>query len=265
MDTRRFLKLLAILWIVFTSSFYYTGQVFAQTNQDSPTNSKQSETGKVLKATVEIKMDVSTGSNGDQVEAKGLGSLVSDGDKTLLVTHNHWGEVLQKMTVIEFYNTAGQLLKMMFGSEFKSLVAYQDAGTLVLNAPEDLVKLNHRSKKALLGTAELGDSHRVKAGDIVTLIYHLQENQKGIGVLEARVESIFQFLGLPAFKLRSLDGTPIMKGDSGGGIWSNGQLVGNMWATVQKEGSTSQSAASNAPANNEFQPTDISYGAILPF
>jgi hypothetical protein len=38
-----------------------------------------------------------------------------------------------------------------------------------------------------------------------------------------------------------------------------------MWATVQKEGQASQSAASNASASQEFQPTDTSYGAILPF
>jgi len=265
MDKRKFFKGLAVLWVVFTSSLFYTGQGFARGNDSSPTLSKQSGMGKMLNATVEIKMAVSAGSNGDQVEGNGLGSLVSAGDKTLLVTHNHWGEVLQEMTVIEFYNANGQLLKMMFGSEFKALVISQDAGTLVLNAPEELVKLTHSSKKPLLEAAELGNSRQVKAGDIVTLVYHEQGNQKGIGMLEARVESIFKFKGLPAFSLRSLNGQPIMKGDSGGGIWTNGQLVGNMWATIQKEGQPSQSAASSTSTSKEMQLTDISYGAILPF
>lgn len=32
-----------------------------------------------------------------------------------------------------------------------------------------------------------------------------------------------------AFRLQSLDGTVLLPGDSGGGVWLDGKLVGNMW------------------------------------
>jgi hypothetical protein len=35
--------------------------------------------------------------------------------------------------------------------------------------------------------------------------------------------------------LQSADGQAIEPGDSGGGIWADGTLVGNMWMTVQEQ------------------------------
>jgi hypothetical protein len=68
-------------------------------------------------------------------KGKGLGSLVQDGEKTLLVTHNHWGEILQERADVKFYDAHGQLVKTMSGSEFISLMCYLDGGTLILSSP----------------------------------------------------------------------------------------------------------------------------------
>jgi len=82
-------------------------------------------------------------------------------------------------------------------------------------------------------------------------------------MLEAEVESIGEYKGLPIFVLRSLDGLPIVSGDSGGGIWQDGRLVGNMWATVTKPSATNAlgSSAQNLAAP---QATEFSYAALLP-
>ncbi len=36
-------------------------------------------------------------------------------------------------------------------------------------------------------------------------------------------------------EMRSLDGSSIEPGDSGGGIWIEGRLVGNLWSTVRED------------------------------
>jgi hypothetical protein len=36
-------------------------------------------------------------------------------------------------------------------------------------------------------------------------------------------------------RLRNLDGSAVIPGDSGGGVWGNGQLLGNVWAAGVKE------------------------------
>ena len=38
------------------------------------------------------------------------------------------------------------------------------------------------------------------------------------------------FRGLPAFQLHAADYSALIPGDSGGGLWFNGYLVGDLWA-----------------------------------
>lgn len=215
---------------------------------------------RILASTVEIKMSyLPAGSKSvdDQLMATGLGSLVRDGKRTLLITHNHWGEALRDMTVVTIYDVDHDVLAIMLGKEFKGLATYQDAGTLVLEAPQELA-----GSPSTCG-AKLEDSGRVESGDSVWVVYHQTGNRSEIGLLEAQVESIGDYKGLPIFALRSLDGLPIVSGDSGGGIWQDGQLVGNMWATVTKPAASN---ASGSSAQNQAVPqaTDISYAALLP-
>ena len=51
--------------------------------------------------------------------------------------------------------------------------------------------------------------------------------------------------------LITLDGQPIMKGDSGGGVWFEGRLIGNLWASpyeVETGARTSRGFAALIPA-----------------
>ena len=214
----------------------------------------------IFDATVEIKMAFQPPHSKKQENkllATGLGSLVRNGSETLLITHNHWGEVLTDTTVITFYDVDHQVLKIMLGKEFKNLVVFRDEGTLVLEAPEELLGLD------LSSDPRIGASEKVKSGTIVQVVYHQTGNRSEIGLLKAEVEAIGEYQGLPVYILRSLNGNPIIEGDSGGGIWQDGRLVGNMWATITK---TTKSNASSSPASGKAssKPTDISYAAMLP-
>ena len=235
-------------------------QFLANVNRIEQVQQAEPDEERILAATVEIKMSyLPAGSKSvdDQLMATGLGSLVRDGKKTLLITHNHWGEALRDMTVVTIYDVDHDVLKIMLGKEFKSLATYQDAGTLVLEAPQELA-----GSPSACG-AKLGDSGQVESGDLVWVVYHQTGNRTEIGLLEAEVESVREYKGLPIFVLRSLGGLPVVGGDSGGGIWQDGQLVGNMWATVTKP-AASNASVSSTQNQSVPQATDISYAALLP-
>jgi hypothetical protein len=181
----------------------------------------------ILSATLQIEISVPIDSGGDRfVRAKGLGSLVRDGEETLLVTHNHWGDVFKEEATVVFYDTEGRLIKAISGSEFKSLALCQDAGTLILRSPID-------GKGLLLATPK-GDPHQVQVGDVVLVALRQGSERKIVSLVEAQIESIRFYEGLPVFRLK---GTwqPVQGGDSGGGVWYEGSLIGNLYATIMVE------------------------------
>jgi hypothetical protein len=65
-----------------------------------------------------------------------MATLIKVQDETFLVTHNHWGEMLNDKNILELRDTENKMIRPMFASEFKDLVVYQDAGTMVLRAPD---------------------------------------------------------------------------------------------------------------------------------
>jgi hypothetical protein len=67
------------------------------------------------------------------------------------------------------------------------------------------------------------------------------------------------FNGVKLLSLRSLNGQSIEPGDSGGGIWIDGHLAGNMWMTVRE---TRQYWWQSQPADDNK--TDLSLAAGLP-
>jgi len=59
--------------------------------------SERGSPGGFLGATLQIEITVPVDASGKRlVKADGLGSLVWDGENTLLVTHNHWGRFSRK-------------------------------------------------------------------------------------------------------------------------------------------------------------------------
>jgi len=183
---------------------------------------------------------------------RGIGSLIKFRGEILLVTHNHYGEVLQDLTIVEFRDADNRLLKLILGNLFKSLIIYQDAGTLILRAPEGLANQ--------LVPASLPDSRLVKPGEVVDVVYRANAGRDNVAILKAAVEEVVLYQGLPVYKLRSLNGQYIQPGDSGGGVWQDGVLVGNNWAVLMKPaGHTLVSTGSGGEDDLVF--TEMSYAA----
>ena len=187
---------------------------------------------------------------------QGIGTLIEYRGEILLVTHNHWGGVLQDATIIEFLDADNRLLTRILGSLWKSLVVYQDNGAQILRPPEGLVSADH------LTPAGLPASITVEPGEFV-FVAHLENPERvKIAILSAKVVEITTQRGIPVYKLRTLDGQTIQTGDSGGGIWHDGVLVGNNWSVLMKPAGETQALSGNGDDGLVF--TDLSYAAQLP-
>jgi hypothetical protein len=157
---------------------------------------------------------------------------------------------LQVWTKVEIYDSENRLLKLMLGEEFIRLIRYQDEGTLILQMPQDL--------EATPAAAAMGDPGDVQPGEIVQVAYRKGPSREKVGVLTAVVEEVTRRSGVPAYKLRSQEGGSIQQGDSGGGVWHDGKLAGNLWTTIVSVTTMGGSGRSKQ------QPTDTSYAAIYP-
>ena len=67
---------------------------------------------------------------------EGLGTLVRVGEKTLIITHDHWSMLTPKLTKVQFHNAGNELLLEIDWSMLFSLYRYRDGGTLVFEAPD---------------------------------------------------------------------------------------------------------------------------------
>jgi hypothetical protein len=84
-------------------------------------------------------------------------------------------------------------------------------------------------------------------------------DRRRVDILDAEVVSLGSFQGLPTVNLRSLSGQPITPGDSGGGVWHEGKLVGNSWMTFMNQ---VVAGGDSKGADPVF--TDRSFAALLP-
>jgi hypothetical protein len=196
----------------------------------------------ILSATIQISIfpaaenSASSANSTGAVYERGLATLVQRDSSFFLVSHDHWTN-LEQAGRVEFRDAASELLVELTGAEFNSLIRYQDQGTMLLTAPLQL----HPQYQALLASRSEGDSRRpvaavplrrvgaVQVGQVVTIAYRSGEGRNQVALLPATIIEIANFDGKPSIRLQSLDGTPILPGDSGGGIWLDGELVGNMW------------------------------------
>jgi hypothetical protein len=179
---------------------------------------------------------------------EGLGTLVNTGNELVIVTHDHWSLLDAGLAKARFYSADDVLLAELSGAEFLGLIRSRDGGTLVLNAPAALLASG-------LVPAALGDSDTAGWGDLVAVVYR-QPGTGELSVKQMAVTSVEDYQTRPSYALQSAEGTVVVPGNSGGGVWQDGRLVGNMWTTTvfenQGDGTTrttSQSRAAQLTAN----------------
>ena len=171
------------------------------------------------------------GGEGEYVMAQGLGTLIQNGQEIQIITHNHWGDLLKTAEFVCFHDAYGRLLLVINGAMFRIGICTQDAGTLLMKAPAELSVAGER-----LTFAHLGSSYDVKEGDKVLLVLQELGYTGKVTLMEGVVDSNSIYKQLPVFKVQSLDKQSIISGDSGGGVWFAGKLIGNTWGreTIQQ-------------------------------
>ncbi len=224
---------------------------------NDPDPNREAELANIRSATLLIRMQTPQSQNRIGLDVGlgwGMGSLIRLNGENLLVTHNHWGDLLLDLTIVEFRNADNQMIKPIYGYEFKEWIVFQDTGTLVLKLPEELFGLSD--------LIHMDAIPQIAPGETVDVVYRENPAREKATILQAVVEEIITYKGLPAYRLRSLDGQPIIPGDSGGGIWYNGALVGNNWVTVMEANGSAAEVSGNSEEEN-LNYTDLSYAAML--
>lgn len=256
MSVRSVFGFVAILAGVAGISFFQIFQVHGMQVLSKP-DLNMDDQAEILGATMQIKVSVLVDASGLRlVQAEGLASLISDGKETLLVTHNHWGNILQEKAVVELYDVQGQLVKKMSGSDFISLMVYLDAGTLILRSPVEW--------QGQAQPVREGDPHQLQAGEVVVVAQRVGPERKEVGLIEAEVESVTTIRGLSVYHLKALDGQLVQPGDSGGGVWHQGKLLGNLWYTAMDKPTPSIPYSWGEPDKITLKATDESYAARYP-
>lgn len=212
-----------------------------------------------LQIIIETRLKTEAHPEGEQAIGIGLGTLVRSGGETLILTHNHWGEVLQSTSLVEFRDAGNNLLMRTLGAELLNLLRYEDEGTLILVAPSALLEVLLAAKAGSAGTVD-----QVPDGAVVQVAFRQPGNQEMVTIQEAVVERSCLCSRVRGFRLRSLSGQPLQKGDSGGGVWYEGKLVGNNWISVTADTPEEINAAGAVLQVGEITYTDISYTAGIP-
>ena len=186
---------------------------------------------------VSIYEAISSGNVGFHYE-RGLGTLVSKNGEIFLFTNDHWG-CLDNLGMVWFRNAPGDMLLALDGEIFKSLIRYRDGGTLILGGPEGGDQSDFLSALILISKANYGQTivpaqlgaaiEDVREGETLLVARRGRNDPASVELIKASVVSIEKRWGQPVFKLQSANGETILPGDSGGGIWLGGQLIGNMW------------------------------------
>ncbi len=231
-------KFFTVILIAITLTMFYlrTQSKPATTGVAQSDYSLPGATGQtILQSTVQIRMYPQ---GDDSYFETGLGTLIDASGDVLVYTHDHW-HILNQAGKVAFYNAWGEHLLDLQGPELQSLVQYHDGGNLIFSAPtelrpdyqaalERLSKAQYQGRLAAAKWVELGT---IRTGEVVIIARQLPGTTVGVDLLPAAVEAVESHEGLHSYRLRTLNGESIIPGDSGGGIWFEGQLVGNMWKT----------------------------------
>lgn len=156
----------------------------------------------------------------EYVISEGLGTVIDDNGRLLLLTHDHWSRLSESLGTVAILDSSGRPLAEIELYRFKRLIVYRDGALMRINA-ENLLPNN------LVQPASVSRAIP-QAGDRVVIAQRLDNR---LQFSEAAIESLAFKDGQPIMRL-GVDGPALRYGDSGGGVWFNDQLAGVTWAAV---------------------------------
>jgi hypothetical protein len=178
--------------------------------------------------------------------SSGLGTIVTSNGTSYVITHDHYAQIDAPYGDVDITDINGKTISVDI-LDLRRSIRYRNNGVIVFLAPKGL---------SIGGSPGMGDG--VPPGSHVHVVYRHAETD-GLSVVSAVVEKWTDQQGIPSFKLRMLNGEAIDKGNSGGGVWFEGRLIGslsrgifivkpNRWRTATEP---------------ELEPTDTCYATAL--
>jgi len=238
-------------------SQFVTQQVLTQTYEIDPAARQQ-----ILDATVQITLYApildETGQpkltevNGQHqmqyTVGDGLGTLINRNGQVVIVTHDHW-TLVERMTKATIADVRGEVLLTVTAVQFQQMIQYRDGGTMILAL-----------ENSLPGTAITNAAETINEADDVLLLAYRQPGTMQVDVVPMMIDEMKLYHGRQSFYLRSLHNEAVVGGNSGGGLFVNGELVGNMWITLVVQEVTRATGTAVGPE----QQTNLSIAAQLP-
>lgn len=219
--------------------------------------------GDILRATVTIDitgpfLDANgapqSGSDADgrtvplQATSRALGTIVSAGEGDFIVTTDHYDQLAAAYGIVTFTDYEGNQVELSLAA-FRSLIRYQGNAVLILVAPPGLPT-----------GLEPGDGDQIMPGNTLHVVYR-QPDSGALSVVAAEVVHWTDCAaGGPSFHLHNLNGEVVEHGNSGGGVWYGGRLVGVIERSILVKPGTDEIIGSFATPG---APSDMSYATRL--
>ncbi len=156
--------------------------------------------------------------------SNGLGTLIAFEGKTYLLTHDHWSGLAsgQQPDEVIFSDVDGRMLLSVSAAQFQPAVVYHDPGVMVIEAPREFA-----------GRGVTWRPMGVQPDAAVVIARRHRDNPLKVEFQPAQIVGLAAPQGTSQFILKMRPAETIEPGDSGGGVWLGGEIIGNVWMTVR--------------------------------
>jgi hypothetical protein len=206
----------------------------------------------ILQATVTIRIQASAPdadgnpiyleANGRQTPLNlisgGLGTIVNYGHHQYIITHDHYAQLDAPVATVTITESSGTQIVLGI-KEFHERIRYRNNGVVIFDAPPQIP-----------GGAAFVNAETIQPDSLVQVVYRSKQTDDAV-IIPAIVESRVDFQGIPCFRIRNLNGEVIEKGNSGGGVWYQGRLIGVIHRTI----TTPETCTAPATVESPGQPT----------
>lgn len=215
---------------------------------------------RILAASVHIRIEMLKDNR--YVATAGLATAVAQRGHISLITHNHWNLDIHTIGHVTIRNASGALICRLHMPEFRQLIRYQSKSVMILDTNRDF-------KQDLITPVQITAPVLPEIGATVQLVRQHPDSHAGLiepvrlVLNSAQVTAYSKREGLPVIEITiRKSGERLHLGDSGGGIWFNGQLIAQIWRILMF------TRPAKLGASPEWEPPDHSrYGvaAQLPW
>jgi hypothetical protein len=144
-----------------------------------------------------------------------LGTIVNNGHHQYIITHDHYAQLDAPVATVTITESSGTQIILGI-KEFHERIRYRNNGVVIFDAPPQIS-----------GGAAFVNAETIQTASLVQIVYRPKQTDDAV-IIPAIVESRVDFQGIPCFRIRNLNGEVFRKGNSGGGVWYEGRLVGSI-------------------------------------